>query len=154
MFRLFLLVLSFSIIGISISEEKIRIFDYEGTEIKTTYSAHTKFIGKYKGKKTGYLVLNEDGTGEYNYDMFGVAPKTCKPGVISFKWGFLIDEKNEIIRNEREYGYSYPILFKSTCDISFQGCSKAVFIDYIMEFKNGDLHVSSSDDWVKSATLN
>jgi hypothetical protein len=147
MLRLFSIILGFAIMGISLTDEKIRQVMYEGTEVKTTYSPDKKFIGKYQGKKSGYLLLKEDGTGEYLYDIFG--PSSCKPGIITFEWGFLLDEKNNMIKIERDYGYSYPIVFKATSEFTFQGCSQAVFVDYILEYKNGDLHVSSSDDWIK-----
>lgn len=132
-----------------IPEEKIREMVVEGNSVRTTFSPGSRFIGRYTGKKSGYLLLNADGTGEYCYDVFGIAPSHCKPGVILFEWGFLVDQENKLIRNKRDYGYSYPVLFISTSQISFQGCSKRVFVDYILEYSNGDLHVSSSDDWVK-----
>jgi hypothetical protein len=129
--------------------DNTRNFTFDGVEMKTTFSSDKKFLGRYQGKKTGYLLLNEDGTGEYNYDIFGMAPKSCKPSVITFEWGFLLDQNYEIVRFERDYGYSYPILYRSTGEISFQGCSKVVFMDYILVYNNGEIHVSSSDDWVK-----
>ena len=134
-----------------IPENKIRSITYEGKSYKTTFDADAKYIGKYSGNKMGYLLLNDDGTGEYLYDIFGFAPATCQQGVITFEWGFVLDDDHQIIRFEREYGFSYPIIYKCTGSISFQGCSAPIFVDYILEYHNGDLHVSSSDDWVRVA---
>lgn len=149
MLHLFVVAIFLAKMGSPLSDGKIRLMHFEGKEIRTTYATDKKFLGKYEGKKSGYLLLKEDGTGEYSYDIFGIAPLGCKPGVIIFEWGFLLDQNNEVVRNERDYGYSYPILLRSTGDISFQGCSKKVFLDFLLEYNNGELHVSSSDDWVK-----
>lgn len=131
------------------SNDKTRTITYNGKEVKTTYAVEDKFIGIYKGRKDGYLQLNADGTGTYNYDVFGFAPASCKKGPIAVEWGFLLDEKNQIVSFPREYGKSYPILLKSTSETQFQGCRTQVMLDFIMEYKNGELGISSSDDWIK-----
>ncbi|MTI20643.1 hypothetical protein E1176_06390 [Fulvivirga sp. RKSG066] len=131
------------------SNEKVRIIEYNGNEVKTTYAVDAQFYGKYAGAKTGYLILNEDGTGVYNYDVFGFAPATCKKDVINIEWGFLLDENDQVVSFEREYGLSYPILMKSLGNTQFQGCRTPVMLDFIMVYKNGDIGVSSSDDWIK-----
>jgi hypothetical protein len=125
-----------------------RIIIYRGEEYKTTISVAQNFIGTYKGRKAGYLELKSDGTGTYKYDIFGLAPASCKRTPITFEWGFLLDENNQIVKRKRDYGYSYPILFKSTSKTTFQGCRTDVMMDYIMD-KKGVLNVSSSDDWKK-----
>ena len=93
--------------------------------------------------------MNEDGSGVYVYDVFGVAPSDCKRGPIQLEYGFPVDENNEPIKMEREYGYSYPIILKSIGETSFQGCRTEVMLDFILEKKDGSLHVSSSDNWIK-----
>lgn len=130
--------------------DKTRIIEYNGKKVTTTYDVSEKFIGEYAGRKTGYLLLNADGTGIYKYDVFGFAPSTCVKGDIEIEWGFLIEENGEIVSFDREYGKSYPILMKSTGETSFQGCRTPVMLDFIMEYKNGQLGVSSSDDWIKN----
>jgi hypothetical protein len=128
--------------------EKDRLIMYYDTEFKTTYEVPEMFYGVYEGRKSGYLKLNVDGTGEYKYDIFGLAPASCERQPIQFKWGFILNEKGELIKNKRDYGFSYPILLESTGSNSFQGCRKAVMKDFILQ--RGDiLHVSSSDDWAK-----
>ena len=94
-------------------------------------------------------MLNEDGTGFYKYDIFGFAPQGCKNEPILIEWGFLINEEGEVVKFDREYGYSYPILFKSTGESSFQGCREPVLLDFLLEYKDGSLGVSSSDNWKK-----
>jgi len=141
-------ILSVVLVGL-FSSDKIRTFEYNGKQVKTTYAVDGKFLGTYSGAKTGYLTLNEDGTGAYNYDVFGFAPSGCKKDVIQIEWGFLVDENNEVVSFEREYGKSYPVLFKSLGDTQFQGCRTPVMLDFIMEYENGQLGVSSSDDWIK-----
>ncbi len=125
-----------------------RIITYRGDEYKTTIEVVEKFIGTYKGRKSGYLVLNKDGTGAYKYDIFGFAPSSCKRQAIAIEWGFLVDSLNNVIIRKRDYGNSYPILLKSTSETTFQGCRTPVMMDYILD-KNGVLNVSSSDDWKK-----
>lgn len=125
-----------------------RIITYRGQDYTTTTNVNGKFIGTYKGKKNGYLQLNKDGTGVYKYDIFGLAPASCKRTAITFEWGFLVDNKGQQVIRKRDYGYSYPILLKSTSETTFQGCRTPVMMDYILD-KNGVLNVSSSDDWKK-----
>ena len=121
----------------------------DGREVQTTYQVDSKFLGEYKGSKKGYLKLNEDGTGTYQYDIFGLAPQSCRRGPIDLEWGFITDENGQIVRFERDYGYSYPIIYKATGETSFQGCRKQVFVDYVLEYKDGNLSISSSGDWRK-----
>ena len=125
-----------------------RIITYRGEEYKTTTTVNERFIGTYKGRKSGYLKLNKDGTGTYKYDMFGMAPVSCKRIPIRFEWGFLIDSTNQVVKRKRDYGHSYPILLKSTSETCFQGCRTPVMMDFILD-KKGVLNVSSSDDWKK-----
>ena len=127
----------------------IRTFTIDGKEVKVTFSADRRYYGKYSGAKTGYLLLREDGTGEYQYDYFGLATATCKPGPVPFRWGFILDENNNIVKFERDYGYSIPIIYVCTGESSFQGCRKNVFIDYLLDLRDGTIEVSSSDDWKK-----
>jgi len=129
--------------------DKIRTIEYNGKPVKTTFGVSEKFLGMYKGAKTGFLQLNADGTGTYEYDVFGFAPASCKKGSIAMEWGFLVDKKGEVVSFDREYGKSYPILMKSTGETQFQGCRTPVMLDFIMEYKDGQLGVSSSDDWTK-----
>mgnify|MGYP005995717795 CR=1 FL=1 len=131
------------------SGEKERIITYEGQEVNTTFDVSSNFIGTYKGNKTGYLMLNEDGTGLYKYDIFGFAPKGCKNEPIQLEWGFLVSKEGDVVKFEREYGHSYPILLKSIGETSFQGCRESVLLDFLLEYKDGSLGVSSSDNWKK-----
>ncbi|MEN8250102.1 MAG: hypothetical protein ABFS32_14310 [Bacteroidota bacterium] len=144
---LFILISLFSLDYTSI-DEKIRIINYSGTNYQTTYKVPDSFIGKYKGRRSGYLELRADGTGIYKYDIFGFAPPSCERKPIKFIWGFILDEDEEITKQKRDYGYSYPILMQSTGDNSFQGCRKVVMKDFILQ-RGEILHVSSSDDWEK-----
>ena len=131
--------------------DEFRYFEVNDQKVKTTIHIDERFFGKYQGDKSGYLLLNADGTGEYQYDIFGFAPSDCKKDVIYFEWGFLVDEDDQVIRIKREYGYSYPVIYRVTGNTSFQGCSKEVFIDYILEYrKDRLLTVSSSDNWTKN----
>lgn len=125
-----------------------RIINYRGEDYKTTISVEDRFIGTYKGRKSGYLVLNNDGTGTYKYDIFGLAPASCKRGTITLEWGFVVDKNGGPLKRKRDYGYSYPILLKSISETTFQGCRTPVMMDYILD-KKGVLNVSSSDDWKK-----
>jgi len=146
------LVLSFILLWLctwSPSGEKERIITYEGQEVNTTYDVTSSFFGTYQGNKSGYLMLNEDGTGLYKYDIFGFAPKGCKNEPIQLEWGFLLSKEGDIVKFDREYGYSYPILLNSTGETSFQGCREAVLLDFLLEYKDGSLGVSSSDNWKK-----
>jgi len=128
--------------------DHIRTMDYEGKSYRTRFNVES-FNGTYKGNKDGYLRLNADGTGTYAYDIFGLAPADCKKGPIQFNYGFLIDDKDSLVRMERDYGYSYPILLQSTGETSFQGCRTPVLLDFLMVYKDGSIGVSSSDDWVR-----
>lgn len=139
----------FLLLALLFFDAEYRTIEYNGSEVKTTYTADTKFYGEYKGRKGGFLQLNEDGSGTYKYDVFGFAPASCKKQPIDIEWGFLVDENNEIVSFKREYGISYPILLKSVSETKFQGCQKEVMLDFIMEYKSGQLGVSSSDDWTK-----
>ena len=121
---------------------------YHGTAVQTTYNVPDEFLGLYEGRKDGYLKLNPDGTGEYKYDIFGLAPPSCEKKTIELHWGFILDKDDNIIKNKRDYGYSYPILLQSTGTSSFQGCRKEVMKDFILK-RGAALHVSSSDDWEK-----
>jgi hypothetical protein len=125
-----------------------RKLEFEGTQVNTTFKIDKKFYGKYQGNKKGFLQLNTDGSGIYSYDYAGLA-KSCNGELIEFTWGFVVDENNEIVRFERPYGYSYPVIYNCTGDNGFQGCTKRFMIDYILEYKNGTITISSSDDWKK-----
>ncbi len=149
---LYILILSFlsflqpTIIYSANSDNKT--ITYRGDDYNTTIAIDTRFIGTYKGRETGYLELKKDGTGTYKYDIFGFAPSSCKRQAITIEWGFLVDSLNQVVKRKRGYGYSYPILLKSTSKTTFQGCRTPVMMDYILD-KNGVLMVSSSDDWKK-----
>ena len=130
-------------------QDKNRIMEYNGSRVMTTYDVEERFLGKYSGRKSGFLELRSDGSGTYRYDIFGFALSGCKSGPIEFDWGFMVDEQGDILRFERDYGYSYPVLMKSLVEnSSFQGCRKEIMLDFIIE-KDGKLNVSSSDDWSK-----
>ena len=118
-------------------------------EVKTTYQVDEKFYGVYTGRKNGHLKLNSDGTGAYLYDYQAFLPENCEKGEIPFDWGFILDEKGEIVKFERSYGYSYPIIYSCTGLNSFQGCTQTSLIDYLLVYKDGTITVSSSDDWHK-----
>ena len=139
--------LFFSLTTTAISDKE-RIIRYGDTDYHTTYAVPAEFIGIYKGRKTGFLKLNGDGTGEYKYDIFGYAPASCERKAIAFIWGFILDKDGNLTKNERDYGFSYPILLKSTGVNSFQGCSSEVLKEFIL-IRGKTLHVSSSDDWQK-----
>lgn len=133
----------------SVMEEKDRVIIYGETEYRTTYAVPVEFIGLYKGRKSGFLKLNADGTGEYKYDIFGYARASCERKPIAFIWGFILDNDGNLFKNERDYGFSYPILLQSTGSNSFQGCRTEVLKEFILN-KGNSLHVSSSDDWQKT----
>lgn len=128
--------------------EKERIIAYGDIKYKTTYSVPAAFMGTYQGRKSGFLKLNTDGTGEYNYDIFGFAPASCERKPITFIWGFILNKEGKMVANKRDYGNSYPILLESTGTNSFQGCRTAVLKEFILDMGES-LHVSSSDDWKK-----
>jgi hypothetical protein len=133
----------------STASEKDRPISYNGTNYQTSYAAPAEFIGIYEGRKAGFLKLNADGTGEYKYDVFGYAPASCERKPIAFIWGFILDKDGNLLKNERDYGFSYPILLKSTGSNSFQGCRTEVLKEFILN-RGKTLHVSSSDDWQKT----
>ncbi|MEJ2003506.1 MAG: hypothetical protein P8X57_00740 [Cyclobacteriaceae bacterium] len=130
------------------TSDEVRMIEYNGKPYRTIYNVE-RFNGIYKGKKDGYLQLNPDGSGVYVYDIFGVAPASCTKGPISFRYGFLIDDNDSIVRMQRDYGYSYPILLESTGENAFQGCRTRVLLDFLMEYNDGSIGVSSSDDWTR-----
>ncbi len=129
--------------------DRVRVLVYNAAEVKTTFAVDAKFIGRYQGHKTGYLLLNADGTGIYKYDVYGFRKGKCNRGEVPFIWGFILDDKGEIVKFERPYGYSYPIIFVSRDGAGFQDCQKKSMVDYLMVRKDGSIAVSSSDDWVK-----
>jgi len=129
--------------------EAIRIFKINNEEVSVTIEVDDMFYGLYQGDKSGYLLLNRDGTGEYKYDIFGVASNECNEGVIHFEWGFPLDKNNDRVKFKKLYGYSHPVIFKCSGDVCFQGCSKVYLLDFILDKGDGKLHVSSSDDWKK-----
>lgn len=133
---------------VKLSSTQFRIFELNGRQVRVTHEAAPDFYGRYQGAKRGYLLLREDGTGEYLYDI-AMPSEGCRSGVIEFEWGFLLDENNEIVRFKRDYGFSYPIIYKCSGDNCFQGCRVDYFVDYIMDKQGKYLEVSSSDDWVK-----
>ena len=145
---LIICIYSFSLAA-SVTDEKDRVIIYGEIEYKTTFAVPAEFIGIYEGRKTGFLKLNADGTGEYKYDIFGFAPASCERKPITFIWGFILDKDGNITKNKRDYGLSYPILLQSTSSNSFQGCRTEVMKDFIL-LKGKTLHVSSSDDWHKN----
>ena len=145
-FVIYIIFISHLTYGIN---EKERTIVYGEIEYKTTYAVPAEFIGTYKGRKNGFLKLNADGTGEYKYDIFGFAPASCERQPISFIWGFILDKEGNLIKNKRDYGFSYPILLQSTGNNSFQGCRTEVLKEFILT-RGKTLHVSSSDDWQKN----
>ena len=130
-------------------QTKERPIKYNGSLVMTSYDVDDNFLGTYSGRKSGFLELNADGTGTYKYDIFGFALPDCEPGPIDMEWGFLIDDVGDVVKFERDYGFSYPILLRATSESSFQGCRTQVMLDFIIE-QNGTLSVSSSDDWTKN----
>jgi hypothetical protein len=149
MVKVCILLSTFFLLLKSVDDQKVRYITFRDQEVKTTFMADQKYYGIYKGNKRGFLSLEPDGRGEYLYDIFGFAPSSCKPDTIHFNYGFLLNDNDEIVRFEREYGYSIPILYEVTGSTSFQGCSKQVFLDYLMEYPDGTIGVSSSDNWTK-----
>lgn len=141
---------AFFILAIFISGQssEFRKLEFEGAQVNTTYQIDKKFYGKYQGSKKGFLQLNADGSGMYSYDYTGLT-KSCSGELIELSWGFVVDENKEVVRFERPYGYSYPIIYNCTGENAFQGCTKRFMVDYILEYKNGTITVSSSDDWKK-----
>ena len=128
--------------------KKERVLYFDGSEVITTYDIGSEFYGMYKGSKPGYLELRADGTGTYRYD-YSALMKSCEGVGIDFEWGFLLDEQENIVRFERPYGYSYPIIYSCTGKNTFRNCTMSAMIDYILVYKTGTITVSSSDDWKK-----
>ncbi len=143
-------LLSFFLLFNSFTQnDGIREFDYNGKKVKTTFKVESQFIGKYAGRKSGFLKLNENGTGEYKYDQLVFPVSGCTSDPIQFEWGFILDDNGKPVKFSREYGFSYPILLKSTSKNSFKGCRDQIVVDFIIE-KDQALHISSSDDWKKA----
>lgn len=126
-----------------------RFLTHNEKKVETTFKVDKKFYGLYKGRKGGFLKLNEDGTGTYLYDYQAFLPEDCPGGEISFDWGFILDERGEIVRFARSYGYSYPIIYSCNSANSFQACRTTSMVDYLLVYKDGSITVSSSDDWEK-----
>jgi hypothetical protein len=95
------------------------------------------------------MELNENGDGVYRYD-YSLLGENCPGEEIRFKWGFILNDSNEILRMERSYGYSYPIIYNCSGVNAFQGCSKRSMVDFILVYNDGTITISSSDDWVKT----
>lgn len=137
------------IIALADSSDNNRPFIINDYKVNTTIDVDKKFMGTYQGRKNGFLQLNADGTGKYLYDFY-LPNAECPKDTIDIEWGFILNEKKEIIKFERAYGFSYPILYRSTNEISFQGCTRDIMLDYILEYNVDEfLTVSSSDDWIK-----
>ena len=130
------------------SNEKNRQLEHNGSIVMTTFEIDGKFLGKYKGSKLGFLQLDNDGNGVYRYDYSGLSPD-CPGEQIEFKWGFLLDESGDVVKLERSYGYSYPIIYNCSGENAFQGCTKRTMVDFILVYDDGTITISSSDDWVK-----
>ena len=128
---------------------QVRELNHNGSNIKTTFHIDDAFYGKYKGTKEGYLILHKDGTGIYRYDYPGLS-QSCQGTEIWFDWGFVIDEAGQIVRFERPYGSSYPVIYNCTGENGFKGCTERTMVDYIMVYDDGSINVSSSDDWTKT----
>ena len=124
------------------------MLEHNGSKVLTTYDFDDRFFGKYTGSKGGFLILKEDGTGIYRYD-YEQLSKGCPGTDIAFTWGFILDEKGEVVRFERPYGFSYPVIYNCTGENAFRGCTVRTMVDYIMEYNDGTLSISSSSDWKK-----
>jgi hypothetical protein len=135
---------------ISFQSGGIRVLNIDNQQVRTTFRVDSRFLGIYRGKRQGYLELRPDGSGTYRYDDAAVPGfRDCSPGEISLFWGFILTEDGEPLRFERPYGFSYPIVYIATEGQLFQGCSRTALIDYLLEYRNGSITVSSSDDWVR-----
>jgi hypothetical protein len=130
-------------------EHKIKVLVINGQEVKVTHQVDSKFIGKYSGSKSGFLILNEDGSGVYQHDESGMMKKGCTTEGIDFEWGFLVNDQGEVVKFDRPYGLSYPVIYKATGGFQFQGCSKPFLVDNILDKKGGVITISSSSDWIK-----
>ena len=126
-----------------------KYFLIDGQQVAVTHQVDSKFIGKYSGSRSGYMILNIDGTGLYMYDEPGMMKEGCTATVIEFEWGFLVNDEGEIVKYNRPYGLSYPVIYKATGEVEFQGCSKPFLVDFILVKDNGLITVSSSSDWIK-----
>ncbi|MGF1637964.1 MAG: hypothetical protein ACFCUU_12885 [Cyclobacteriaceae bacterium] len=146
---LYSLILLFFIMSGTNNPDKTRFLEYENSQVLTTYQAPDIFYGTYKGARQGFLTLNADGTGIYKYDYPVPGPDGCLEEEIAFIWGFIVDDAGKLVKFEREYGLSYPVIFSAEGNRGFQGCTKKAIIDYIQHRKDGSMHVSSSDDWKK-----
>lgn len=129
--------------------EKTRQLEHNGSKVLTTFEIESKFLGRYKGSKMGFLQLDNDGNGIYRYDYSGLSPD-CPGERIEFKWGFIVDESGEVVKLERSYGYSYPIIYQCSGENAFQGCTKRSMVDFILVYDDGTITISSSSDWIKS----
>ncbi|BDD08932.1 hypothetical protein FUAX_13640 [Fulvitalea axinellae] len=121
---------------------------YEGKKISTVAPNSTRFLGKYKGKKSGFLQLNADGSGKFKYDF--VVGKNCSSEAFDIEWGFIKGDDGKPVKFKREYGHSYPIFYVSKSGKQFKGCREEVFLDWLLVKKDG-IHVSSSDDWKRQS---
>ncbi|MCC5931582.1 MAG: hypothetical protein JJU28_20210 [Cyclobacteriaceae bacterium] len=151
LFPLLVLIFHFSqnIIPEGTQKAGARYIEHENHQILTTFKVPEKFYGSYIGSKTGFLTLKKDGTGTYRYDYAVPGPQGCVAVEVSFTWGFILDDKGKVLRFERDYGFSYPIIYHANDQFGFRGCTKSSMVDYIQDRNNGTLHVSSSDDWHK-----
>lgn len=144
------LIVILSLLGTLQNPSRERLLHFDGSDVLTTYDVGTEFYGMYKGSKAGFLELRPDGTGTYRYD-YSALMKSCESTTIDFDWGFLLDDQGNVVRFERPYGYSYPIIYSCTGKNTFRNCTMTTMIDYIMVYKTGTINVSSSDDWKKVA---
>jgi len=142
------LIVLMTLLGFLQNPSRERVLHIDGAEVRTTYDIGNEFYGIYKGRKAGYLELRSDGTGIYRYD-YSALMKNCDGTTINIEWGFLLDESGQVVRFERPYGYSYPIIYNCTGVNSFRNCTMTSMIDYIMVYNTGTINVSSSDDWKK-----
>ena len=131
------------------ADEKVRKLEYNGVMVETTYKIENKFFGKYQGSKSGFLILDDDGTGIYRYDYSGLS-QDCPGEQIELKWGFVLQESGEVLRLKKPYGYSYPIIYNCSGENAFQGCTRRAMVDFILLYDDGTITISSSDDWVKT----
>ena len=132
-----------------IPSESTRLLEYNGSMVKTTFTIDKKFLGRYNGNKNGFLQLNDDGSGIYQYD-YPKLSSDCSGEDITFRWGFIVDENGEVLKFERSYGFSYPIIYNCSGENAFQGCTTRFMVDYILAYDDGTITISSSDDWEKS----
>ncbi len=105
---------------------KNRQLEYNGSTVMTTFEIEDKFYGKYKGRKSGFLLLNNDGSGIYRYDYPEMSPE-CYGENIEFIWVFIVDDNGEIVKFKRSYGYSYPIIYNCTGENALHTEEKQVY---------------------------